>query len=164
VTAKLELRPCLVHIFSQPVSRDDSLRELSGRLQLSGYVKESYPQAVIEREKVFPTGLPTQPVGIAIPHTDAEHVYRSALSVGILCEPVAFEEMGNPGSTVEVHIISMLAIADPQAVMTVLRKLAGVFQNRTLLADLKAARDEQTVADLLLRAIPDVVEWIDAPP
>ena len=37
----------------------DLLRQAAQCLQTHGYVKESYADAVIEREKVFATGLPT---------------------------------------------------------------------------------------------------------
>ena len=40
-------------------------------LYKTGYVKESYGASVAERERDFPTGLPTEPYGIAIPHTNS---------------------------------------------------------------------------------------------
>ena len=44
-------------------------------------MKETFGQALIDREAVFPTGLKTETFEIAIPHTDVEHVeeviYRS---------------------------------------------------------------------------------------
>ncbi len=157
MTLKLELSPSLVHIFTGPVTRDTAIATLAGLLESGGYVRETFAQAVLDREKVFPTGLPTQPVGIAIPHTDAEHVKLPALAVGVLPQPVQFEEMGSPGSIVDVSVIVVLAIPDPKAIMPVLRQLAGCFQNHGFLQGLQAARDPDTVLDLVARAIPDAV-------
>lgn len=39
-----------------------------------GYVKEGYTQAVIDREKVYPTGLPGKGVAIAIPRSEERRV------------------------------------------------------------------------------------------
>ena len=47
-----------------------------------GLVKESFVPAILKREDEFPTGLPTEGVSVAIPHTDAEHVRKKTLSVG----------------------------------------------------------------------------------
>jgi len=157
VSLKLELSTSLVHIFDRPVMREEAIGALASLLQTHGYVRETFAQAVLEREKVFPTGLPTQPIGIAIPHTDAEHVKRAALAVGILPQPVQFEEMGSPGTFVDVSVIVVLAIPDPKAVMPVLRQLAGSFQNREFLQGLQAARDQSTVLDLVAGTIPDAV-------
>lgn len=43
------------------------LAYLAGELYQKGYVKEEYIQAIQDREKEYPTGLPSTPPGIAIP-------------------------------------------------------------------------------------------------
>ena len=131
---------------------------LASLLEAGGYVKDSFKEAVIEREKVFPTGLPTQLIGIAIPHTDAEHVNRGAMAVGILSDPVVFNEMGNLDSTVDVSVISMLAIANPDLLISVLRQLAASFQDKEFLVGLKSARTADEVLGQYKRVIPNVVD------
>lgn len=39
-------------------------------LKEKGYVRDSFLDAILAREKAYPTGLPTLPVAIALPHTD----------------------------------------------------------------------------------------------
>ena len=68
----------------------DLLRQAAQRLYEQGYVKESYADAVVAREKVFATGLPTVMGGVAIPHTDVEHVNAPAVCIARLKEPVDF--------------------------------------------------------------------------
>jgi PTS system galactitol-specific IIA component len=163
VTGKLELSEALVHIFEQPQDRNEAILKLVSLLEAQGYVKASFGQACLDREKVFPTGLPTQPVGIAIPHTDCEHVERGAIAVGILPEPVEFTEMGcTDDATVDVHVIVVLAISDPQAVTHFLRELALSFQDREFLVRLKDAETPRTVLELCTDRIPNVVDVISA--
>ena len=47
--------------------------KFGGRLLYeNGYVDSGYTDSVLEREAQFPTGLPTQGVPMAIPHTGSE--------------------------------------------------------------------------------------------
>lgn len=157
---KLKLGEKLVHFFTNSVTREEAILTLATLLYDCGYVRDTYPTAVIEREKNFPTGLPTQPVGVAIPHTDSEHVVTSALAIGILSHPVTFQEMGSFDGEVDVEVISMLAISDPTKIMTVLKDLAMAYQDQEFLQNLKAAADQAMVLDLVTRRIPNVVELI----
>src|SRR5688572_13356611 len=102
--SKLKLGKALVHIFEDTVTKEEAILTLAALLRDGGYVKDSFGAAVLAREDVFPTGLPTQPVGVAIPHTDVEHVNNSALAVGILSQPVVFMEMGSFDGQVDVEI------------------------------------------------------------
>ena len=86
---------------STAATREEALAELAKMLMANNYVHASFAQAVLHRENEFPTGLPTNPVGVAIPHTDIEHVISPAIAVSILANPVQFNEMGNPDNQVE---------------------------------------------------------------
>lgn len=160
VETKLKIGKNLVHLFHDNVTKEEAIRVLALLLYEGGYVRSSFGAAVLEREKVFPTGLPTEPVGIAIPHTDPEHVLVSALAVGVLSHPVPFHEMGSLDDEIPVSIISMMAISDPTAVVAVLRNLALVYQDAEFLTSLKDSSNEETVLQLLKNRIPDVIELV----
>src|SRR5512132_875649 len=87
----------------------DAITQLGARMRAAGYVKDSFIPAVIAREQTYATGLPTEGIQVAIPHTDVEHVLRDAIAVGVLAAPVEFGEMGSPGSTVNVRLVCLLA-------------------------------------------------------
>jgi PTS system galactitol-specific IIA component len=55
-------------------NNEEIIRRLGQLLHNNGYVKDSYTQAVLDREIIFPTGLQTKSLGFAIPQTDADHV------------------------------------------------------------------------------------------
>ena len=75
-----------------------------------GYVKDTYTDSVLAREKLFPTGLPTQPVPIAIPHTGSEHVNRSMFYMIVFDNPVMFRQMGSEEERIPAEIMLLLAI------------------------------------------------------
>jgi galactitol PTS system EIIA component len=122
------------------------LSRLSDRLYENGYVKETYKDAVIERENNFPTGLPLKSIGVAIPHTDAHHVSQTTIGVAILKRPVAFSVMGSPNEKVNVSIILMLAMNDANKQIELLQKLMDFFQNEEGLRILQEMESEKDIA------------------
>ena len=125
------------------------LREMGNVLVEKGWVKDTYPGAVIEREKVFPTGLPMEAMGVAIPHTDAIHVNKKAVFCGILDKPVDFVVMGDDEATVSVEVIFMLAIMKPNDQIEMLSKLVETCQNVSVLQTVKAAEDMDTIEEVM---------------
>lgn len=91
-------------------NRDEVITELAKLLWKEGCVKESFLNAVLEREKRYPTGLPTLPVAIAIPHTDAEHCLHSAVAIATLQEPVKFALMSDDTTTVDAKAVFLLSL------------------------------------------------------
>ncbi|HHW03815.1 MAG TPA: PTS sugar transporter subunit IIA [Thermoanaerobacterales bacterium] len=143
------LNPELIEIDAEAEGKEEIIKKLAKLLISKGYAKESYLEAILEREKVFPTGLPTEGVGVAIPHADIKHVIKPAIAVAILKNPVQFNVMGNPEEKVSVKIIFMLAITDPNVQLKLLQDLMEVFQNKHLLLKLAVSKDVDTVLKLM---------------
>src|SRR5690606_19615817 len=106
------LDPAFVRVDVTAPDRDALLSSMADDLAAAGYVKDSFKAALLAREERFPTGLPTQGLRVAIPHTDVEHVNSSFISIARLASPIAFHEMGANARTVDVDLVFMLAIAD----------------------------------------------------
>lgn len=70
------------------------LKKMADKLEKGGYVKKSFVTGILEREKIFPTGLQAKGFGVAIPHTDAEHVNSPMIAIATLKNPVKFNIMG----------------------------------------------------------------------
>ena len=103
----------------------------------TGYVKESYKQAVKDREKVFPTGLPFEAYGVAIPHTDIEHVNKKCVMLALLEKPVEFVIMATDDDVCEVEAAFMLALMEPHAQLEMLQNLIMVCQDVDILNTIK---------------------------
>jgi PTS system galactitol-specific IIA component len=119
----------------------EAITQLGTRLQEHGFVKDSWIQATIEREKVYATGLPTAEIGVAIPHTDAEHVLKQAIAVGILEEPVEFVEMGSTEDKVLVTIVCALAVTKSESLASLLQQLVEMFQSPGVLRQIADAAE-----------------------
>lgn len=105
-----------------------SLAALANRLEKNQCVNGEFSRAIQDREKEFSTGLPLENVGVAIPHTDSEYVFKQSMAIGILKNPVMFEMMGSPEVLVPVRIIFMLAIKEPKKQLEFLQALIEMFQ------------------------------------
>ena len=70
-------------VFRNVQAKTDSevLAFLASEMYKKNYVKEEYIQAIQEREKEYPTGLPSTPPGIAIPHANYEMVNKTTLAI-----------------------------------------------------------------------------------
>jgi len=139
----------LIIIDSDAMTQQAALSELASKLLLANYVQESFLEAVLLREEVFPTGLPTSPIGVAIPHTDIEHVIAPAIAVSILRNPVKFKMMGDPDQQLDVQIIFMLAIKEPHMQIEVLEQLMECIQDGEKLSLLAHATDVISVMKVL---------------
>ncbi len=126
--------------------RVEVIEQLASLLLQGGYVKESYLPNVMAREAVMPTGLQTKAGGVAIPHTDSEHVNRSAMAIGLLATPVKFKNMAAPSDDVDVQLVFLLAIAEKQAVMKVLSHMAEMFLDPEILKHIYSLHDKKELS------------------
>ncbi len=121
------------------------IRALGTKLIEKGYVREGFIDAVIERERDFPTGLPTA-IPVALPHTDAIHCARCALAIAVLRHPVTFREMGDSTRELSVQIVMLLAIDDPKAQVPWLQSIVGLLQDGDCLRSIQTATDSRELA------------------
>lgn len=147
------INPGLVCIDLAVSSWEEVLDALSQRLLEQGLVRDSFVEAVKERERKFPTGLPTVDIGVAIPHTDPEHVVRPAAALATLARPVSFRLMSDAEAKVEVELVIMLAVRDSREQIGTLQRLAEAFQAPGVLRQLKAERDPAAAAAMLGRIL-----------
>lgn len=137
--------------FDEPVNlnKEQLLEKLACRLFQNGYVKESYIQAIQERESAFPTGLNTTTYGIAIPHTDSKHVHEATIALGIVKTPVVFQEMGAEEVEVPVRLVFMLAIKEPEKQLETLQAVISLIEDEGKMQALVQAADEAAVLQQL---------------
>ncbi|UOF90402.1 PTS sugar transporter subunit IIA [Fodinisporobacter ferrooxydans] len=130
-------------------TKQEVLRTLGELLENKGYAKTGYTEALQQRENDFPTGIRTEIIGVAIPHTDSKYVNETTIAVGVLENNVQFEEMGSDGGNVEVEIVFVLAVKDPNLHLEFLQNLMSIFQKYYLLNHIKGLGDAHEIANLL---------------
>ena len=132
------------------VKDSNEIIEVLGRQLLeSGFVKETYINAVLKREENLPTGLRTGSVNVAIPHTDVTHVNKSAIAISTLEKPVNFSLMEDPTKEAEVELVFLLAVKEPEEQTKLLKSLMSIFQNKELLDQIKNAKNSRSLNELL---------------
>ncbi|WP_079475677.1 PTS sugar transporter subunit IIA [Marinococcus halophilus] len=130
-------------------SKEEVLRMMAQNLVSNELVKQSFVEAVVQRENEYATGLPTGDIAVAIPHTDVEHVQRKAISVGILRDPVDFIVMGDDTETVPVKIVFMLAMDEAHSQLKLLQQLMQVFQDQNVLKELSSTSDKKQIKKMM---------------
>lgn len=143
------LRKELIKVGLDAADEEDALRQMSAEFVALGVAKDSFPEALLEREGVYPTGLPAIAFDIAIPHCASENVNETSMGVAVLAHPVEFLQMGSPEITLHPEILFMLAIKDPKKQIETLQKIMGVIQNANLLNAIKKAQSADEVYELL---------------
>lgn len=134
-------------------NKEELLKNLSNLLKEKGYVKDSFLEGVIKREIVYPTGLNTNGVKVAIPHTDSIHVLKPAILVALLKKSVCFKEMGNGVNDVEAKLIFMLAIKDPNLQVDTLSKLMSILSDKDKLLSIYKSTTTKEVIDKLSKIL-----------
>jgi PTS system galactitol-specific IIA component len=128
----------------------DVIGTLGNHLMQSGYTKESFVQAALDRESEMPTGLPLNGrFNAAIPHTDIEHVMKPGVAFATLKSPVTFRNMAVSDELVEVSLVFLLALDQPKAQIGMLQEIAGILQDPQLIEDLMAASKAEEVIRII---------------
>ena len=91
-----------------------------------GYVKESYLDAIIEREKKYPTGFEFDGYNIALPHTDAEHVLVQKTVIVRLKKEIKYKEVVS-NKEIPVKLFIMLLVKNGYEQTEILEKLIAIY-------------------------------------
>lgn len=127
--------------------REEAIRVCADALEEAGYVDSRFAQAVLDREKEFPTGIASiKPV--AIPHCKHDGIANDSICMLRTAVPVSFHRMEDPDETVEVHIIFCLAIKDSKEHLKVLQQLVALISNEEMLGKLESAPVEELKTQL----------------
>jgi galactitol PTS system EIIA component len=124
----------------------DVIENLGIRLFIDGYVKDTFVDAALAREKKLPTGLPLGgEVNAAIPHTDVIHVLKPGVALATLKKPVVFKNMIEPEEDVNVRLVFLLSLEKPKSQIEMLQEIAGVLQKPETVEKLIAANTIEEV-------------------
>lgn len=149
VEAVILFEPELVKINVTAKDQEDILKKLVQLLVDSGKVKPEYYEDVIERERTFPTGLPTDGVMVAIPHAKSENVLKSGIAVGVLKEPVKFYNMENPDEALSVRIVYLLASMTADEQLDNLKVLMECFSESDILQKMVDSKTTEEVMEII---------------
>jgi PTS system galactitol-specific IIA component len=125
-------------------------------LMQTGHTSAEFADDACLREVSYPTGLPTEPVAVAIPHADPDHVHGSAVGIATLASPVAFGQMGTDGTvTLPVRILLLLAIKEREKQVDLIQQVMGVLQSAALLSEMAEAESASELFVLMHGALQE---------
>lgn len=144
-----ELEETLIFTGMKARNWQEVLRKTGAVLQEKGYAKDSYINALIQREIKYPTGINMGETGVAIPHTDPDEVMKEGIAIAVLTDPVAFGQMGTEQGTVMVKLVFVLAIREPGSQVERLKQMMQLLRDQEVLEQLKNASDSRTVINII---------------
>lgn len=128
---------------------EDILHFIGKRMAEKGYAKESFEQALIEREKKFPTGLQTAPYPIAIPHADMGHANASCIGVVRLRGSACFSDMVEPDKKVHAKFIFCIVLSKKEQQTDILQEIMQIAADEELMEKMEQAGTEEELYDML---------------
>ena len=114
-------------------------------LNKKGYVKSSFTEGLISREKKYPTGLPAIPYAVAIPHCEPQHVITNTISIVRFKNPIRFLEMGTLDKEIFVKFAFVLTLDGKQQVV-ILKDLMKLFMDKGFMEKLCLANEDEVKA------------------
>jgi PTS system galactitol-specific IIA component len=134
-------------------TKEEALTIMCNTLLSKGYVKDSFLAAILERERLYPSGLPMEGHKIAIPHTDAEHVNESVILFARLAKPIEFSSMGEPDEKIQVQLISMFALKEKKQIGFLLEVLITTYSDNDVLDAILKASSAKEIYTILFNAV-----------
>ncbi|WP_247912381.1 PTS sugar transporter subunit IIA [Streptococcus sp. oral taxon 431] len=129
----------LDHFFSRDLvfcleadNQEQLFDQVATLLEEKKVVTDTYRSALVEREKMFPTGLDMEFLGkdlpnVAIPHTDTIHNLTENVVVVRLAKPVTFHNMIAPDKEVEVSLLFFIINNSSSSQTNILAQLMDFF-------------------------------------
>ncbi|CNY93635.1 PTS system transporter subunit IIA [Streptococcus pneumoniae] len=120
-------------------------------------VTPTYREALITREKSFPTGLDMEFLGkdlpnVAIPHTDIVHNLAEKVVVVRLEKPITFHNMIAPDKEVEVSLLFFIINNSSSSQTNILAQLMDFFTGNGHLEDLSKISEPEALYTYIAEA------------
>jgi PTS system galactitol-specific IIA component len=144
----------MIQIGAEAANTEEAIKLVGAMMAHEGFVEEAYSEDVFKREQSFPTGLPTEPVAIAIPHADPERVIKSGIGIAVFKQPVKFRIMGsNEADELDVPVVFMLALKDFKQQTAVIRDLMLLIQSQTIVPDIYKATSPSEIIKVIEQGV-----------
>lgn len=154
----------LDHFFSKDLvfcleadNQEQLFDQVATLLEEKKVVTDTYRSALIEREKMFPTGLDMEFLGkdlpnVAIPHTDTIHNLTENVVVVRLAKPVTFHNMIAPDKEVEVSLLFFIINNSSSSQTNILAQLMDFFTGNGHLEALSKLTDPEALYQYISEA------------
>jgi len=146
--------------FSFDVEGGDFLevaKEVEQKLKSLDLIEDTYLEALVKRESTYPTGLITQFLNIALPHTDPEHIKKPFVFGVKLKQPITVKQMGD-GQDMLVENMFFLGIKNPSEQVKLLQLIMNLFMNETFVKEYGAVATESEAFALIKKSLEETIK------
>lgn len=150
-------QPELIDLQVQVNSEEELFAVIAERLLELGYVYSDYLTGITLRERNFPTGLITQHLNIALPHSDTEYVKKPFIYIVRLKQPVIVRQMGD-NQEMLVKDIFFLGIKEPTKQVGLLQLLITLFQEEAFMEALQNVEESEAMYALFITKLAEMEE------
>lgn len=150
-------QPELIDLQVQANSEEELFAVIAERLLELGYVYSDYLTGITLRERNFPTGLITQHLNIALPHSDTEYVKKPFIYIVRLKQPVIVRQMGD-NQEMLVKDIFFLGIKEPTKQVGLLQLLITLFQEEAFMEALQNVEESEAMYALFITKLAEMEE------
>ena len=141
--------PELVSVYNGADDFSGLVDFVSQKLSQNRFIQESYPAAIKEREKEYPTGLKTSTFAVAIPHTDPSHINEPFIYVVKLKNEVPFGQMGTTDEYVKAKYAFFLGFNKGEDQLQLLQTLMAMFSDGNIMEKLENETNETKILEMV---------------
>jgi len=116
---------------------EDVLSHVMETLISENYAEKGFEEALLIREKDFPTGLQLDGYAVAIPHGGSQYVKKDFISMVTLKNPIFMNRMDDPAESLAVDILFIIGFGKSDTHLQCLKQLMGLIQDQKVIEDLK---------------------------
>ena len=128
---------------------DDLLKTVGKKLFDMKYVTETFVDAIIEREHLYPTGLTTSSFPIAVPHANTTHVSKKGVVFVKLNEGITVNEMVSLNPIENVRYFFVLLIDEPKHQVELLQYIMRFCMDNEKMEILDQITDKDSLVEFL---------------
>lgn len=139
----------LVDILNIEGDQEEYFEKIYQKLNQLDYIEAGYLDAIIKREREYPTGLQTPFLTVAIPHTDPEFIKKPFIYLVKLERPIVFGQMGTTDTKIQVECTFVLGMEKGEEQLVVLQSLMKMFSNEEVMNRLKTVEGEQELYQIV---------------
>lgn len=145
IITKNMFHPDLVDIYEKDTDFSGLVDFVSQKLSQLNFIQDSYPNALKEREKEYPTGLETPTFAVAIPHTDPTHIKEPFIYIVKLQQEVSFGQMGTTEEYIQAKYAFFLGFNKGEDQLQLLQTLMSMFSNIEVMDALESEINKEKI-------------------
>lgn len=142
----------LIDLMTEGQTKEDVFKNVASQLKEFGYVNERYAEGIISREENFPTGLLTQYLSIALPHSEPMYVKKPFVFIARSKHEIAMKQMGN-SEKMNVKNFFFLGITEPKDQVGLLQSFMKLFMDKEFVHKFSEENDPIKVIQLFKKNI-----------